>query len=198
MTDNKNNYNDKKINTVDQDINIEKMEKRVNMLIKRFWAMAFLIVAILLSGVIVFSNLYYERIALALFGDYTTKADGSTLQPVEWNNLDEDFVTLEGDNLINGTLTAFNLCIEGGKCLSDISPTCEIFTNSCLAKTCEVSCDPGYTLVSGGGWHGWYSRQVVQNKPIGNPPTGWFIEDLDWQDVGGHHTNVRVICCKFD
>ena len=96
---------------------LSSAKKEIKKLTTRLWAGVFVM---LLSVVIMFSIVYYDKIALALSGTYT-KSTGDSLLASEWNNLASEFVpnpvgctsgqTLEWDGsnwvCVSGTGTNF-------------------------------------------------------------------------------------------
>jgi hypothetical protein len=75
--------------------NLQSMEKRVKKLTTRLWAGLFLLFIILTAGIIMFANLYYEQIALALDPADYDKDPGDILTAEDWSRLDVDFATAE-------------------------------------------------------------------------------------------------------
>ena len=69
---------------------IQEVNKK---LARRFWAGIIVVFIIVVSGILLFSSLYYKNLALALSGTYT-KSTGDSLLATEWNNLASDLVIL--------------------------------------------------------------------------------------------------------
>ncbi len=177
-------------NRSEQEANLALMEARVKKLTTRLRAGLFLLFAMLIAGALFFANVYYERLALALTGNYTMTS-GDLLTAGDWNTLANDFVDKSGDTM-SGNLTAPDVCTTAGKCLSE-NLSCVTVENSCNATSCTATCDSG-TFVTGGGWNTYWGTNMDSSRPDGN--NGWFVGDSDWAEGQGPLT-VYAVCCQI-
>jgi hypothetical protein len=143
---------------LNQAAKLQSMEKRLKKLTIRLWAVMFLLFIILSAGALLFANLYYEQLALALSSNYN-KTSGDMLTANMWNNLTNDFVaksgdTMSGDLSVAGDVSGNQLCISGN-CKSSWSGLWCGLTGPgaaspmlCEGHNPENSCPSGYTQVA--------------------------------------------------
>ena len=98
------------------------IEKQVKKLAIRFWAGIFVVFILIVSGILMFSSLYYKNMALALSGDYG-KASGDVIDAAAWNSIGSDFVDKAGDTMtgnldVTGNIGATgNVVAAGSLCI---------------------------------------------------------------------------------
>ncbi len=113
-------------NRSEQEANLALMEARVKKLTTRLRAGLFLLFAMLIAGALFFANVYYERLALALTGNYTMTS-GDLLTAGDWNTLADDFVSKDEYNglvatINNMTATVNNITTKVGNIATFIDP----------------------------------------------------------------------------
>jgi hypothetical protein len=165
---------------LNQAAKLQSMEKRLKKLTTRLWAVMFLLFIILAAGALLYINLYYKQLALALSSNYT-KTSGDMLTAQEWNNLSSDFVAKSGDTMSG------NLTVDGGLTINGDVDAPNLTRDSCY-------------------WTGWYDN-VTKGVCGSNAcavdstcPEGYFLAGIGFENSPFTNTaldNWRLYCCEL-